>query len=81
MCSSTQHENQHAAATPAGALTFRVDDMTCGHCAGTITGAIESAFPGAKVTTDLAGKLVSITGATDAARVAAVVRDAGYTPA
>ncbi len=64
-----------------GRVRLRVDDMTCGHCASTIIGAIEAALPGTKVSADPASKLVAVTGAGDAARVAAIVRDAGYTPA
>jgi copper chaperone len=70
-----------AAAAAAGAVLVRVEDMTCGHCASAITGAIKGAFPGASVQADPASKLVVVTGAPDAARVHQVVRDAGYTPA
>lgn len=82
MCGCSKHTADNAAtAAQPGALTLKVEDMTCGHCASTITGAIEGAFPGSKVKADPASKLVSVTGAADAARVAAVVREAGYTPA
>jgi len=62
-------------------LTYRVDDMTCGHCAATITKAVQAIDAGAKVQVDLARHLVRI----DAARsMAAAVRDAiaeaGYSP-
>ncbi|MGO1075139.1 heavy-metal-associated domain-containing protein [Inquilinus sp. CA228] len=61
-------------------LSFRVEDMTCGHCAGTIKGAIEGSIPGAKVEADPVRKLVSVTGAADRAQVAALIAEAGYTP-
>ncbi|WP_230983079.1 heavy-metal-associated domain-containing protein [Inquilinus limosus] len=48
-------------------LSFRVEDMTCGHCAGTIKGAIEGSIPGARVEADPVRKLVSVTG-TDESR-------------
>ncbi len=61
-------------------LSFRVEDMTCGHCAGTIKGAIEGSIPGAKVEADPVRKLVIVTGATDQAQVAGLIAEAGYTP-
>jgi len=85
MCGCSDHGKAkagHAAAAPgAGAITMKVEDMTCGHCASTITGAIKGAFPAASVHADPASKLVSVTGTADAARLHQVVRDAGYTPA
>ena len=61
-------------------LSFRVEDMTCGHCAGTIKGAIEGGIPGARVEADPVRKLVSVSGTTDRAQVAALITEAGYTP-
>lgn len=62
------------------ALAFRVDDMTCGHCAGMIIGAIEGEIPGARVEADPVRKSVVVTGAGDQAQVAKIITDAGYTP-
>jgi copper chaperone len=62
-------------------LTFRVDDMTCGHCAGAITKAVQAAAPGVAVVVDLAQHMVLVEAdATTAAIVAAAISDAGYTP-
>nr|WP_314261486.1 heavy-metal-associated domain-containing protein [uncultured Devosia sp.] len=58
--------------------TFTVNDMTCGHCVGTVTKALEDALPGAEITVDLSTHKVSFTG--DAARGKAAIEDAGYTP-
>lgn len=58
--------------------TFVVNDMTCGHCVGTVRGALEGALPGAQVEIDLASHRVSFTG--DKARGEAAIRAAGYTP-
>ena len=69
-----------AASANATALTFKVDDMTCGHCAGTIKKAIESSIPGASVHADPASKIVSVTGATDRDALAGIITSAGYTP-
>lgn len=79
-CAKNTAENAVTAAQP-GAVTLKVEDMTCGHCASTITGAIQGKFPGATVKADPASKLVAVTGTGDAAGIAAVVREAGYTPA
>jgi copper chaperone len=57
---------------------MRVDDMTCGHCAGTIKTAIETALPGTHVKADPGSKLVSIRGSTDKDAISAILADAGY---
>jgi copper chaperone len=41
-------------------IAFQVQDMTCGHCASTITKALKSVDPGAKVMIDLAKHLVKV---------------------
>ena len=41
-------------------IAFQVQDMTCGHCASTITKALKSVDPGAKVMIDLAKHLVMV---------------------
>ena len=57
---------------------FTVNDMTCGHCVGTVRKALEEALPGADVAVDLATHRVSFTG--DRARGEEAIREAGYTP-
>lgn len=59
---------------------FRVDDMTCGHCAATITEAVKALDPAGRVEIDLAAKSVRVESALSAERIAAVIRKAGYTP-
>jgi len=83
MCSCEQHSRpatDSAANTAPGALNFTVEDMTCGHCAGTIKSAIESALPGTTVNADPASKLVSVKGFGDYAAIKSIVSGAGYTP-
>lgn len=82
MCSCQQHSTSAAAtdAPDASALTFRVEDMTCGHCAGTIKGAIEASLPGTVVTADPGTRNVSVRGSSDYAAIKAAVAAAGYTP-
>lgn len=83
MCGCQSHSEKTTPQTQpqsAGTLSFRVEDMTCGHCAGTITKAIETGLPGTRVQADPASKLVSVQGTSDPAAIAAIVTAAGYTP-
>ena len=61
-------------------VAFTVEDMSCGHCVGAITKAVEGKIPGAKVSADLDTKRVTVTGAPDPRTVEAIIADAGYTP-
>ena len=58
--------------------TLTVNDMTCGHCVGTVRKALEDALPGAEITVDLDIHKVSFTG--DRAKGEEAIREAGYTP-
>jgi len=82
MCSCQQHSTTASAATqaPGEAISFRVEDMTCGHCAGTIKQAIEGGLPGTSVTADPGSKLVSVQGSADVAAIKSAITAAGYTP-
>ncbi|MEO8805765.1 MAG: heavy-metal-associated domain-containing protein [Burkholderiaceae bacterium] len=62
-------------------IAFEVNDMTCGHCVRAITEAVKAADSRADVYIDLARHRVEIEpGAADAAALADVIREAGYTP-
>ena len=62
-------------------LAFRVDDMTCGHCASAITRAVRAVDAGAKVAVDLAAHRVSVEPTeADAEELRAAIAEAGYTP-
>lgn len=82
MCSCGERRTtpRSAVETPAGELVFRVDDMACGHCAGTIEKAVEKALPGTRVEADPASKLVTVRGTSDFAAIRSVVIASGYTP-
>lgn len=82
MCGCATHSSQanQAAERDPKALTLRVEDITCGHCAGTIKNAIEAGLPGARVEADPASKLVSVVGSTNLASIKTLVAKAGYTP-
>jgi copper chaperone len=79
MCDAHRQAESQKAAVLKDAVAVRVEDMTCGHCASTITKAIESSIPGAKVTANPAARLVSVTGA-ELARIREIISLAGYTP-
>jgi len=62
-------------------IEFEVQDMTCGHCARTITQAVQALDPGAQVQIDLATHRVAIeTAHADAAALVEALREAGFTP-
>ncbi len=60
---------------------FLVNDMTCGHCVSTITKSLKALDPQAKVTIDLAQRLVQVESASvGAATLQSAIAEAGYTP-
>ena len=62
-------------------IAFQVDDMTCAHCASTVTDAVKSADRNARVEIDLARHLVRIEPSeADARKLSQAIADAGYTP-
>jgi copper chaperone len=62
--------------------TFRIPDMSCGHCVAAITQAVQQVDAAARVEADLALHEVHIEAATaDAQTLAAAIAAAGYTPA
>lgn len=79
-CSTHQSHNDQTISHHPDALTLRVEDMTCGHCAGAIKKAIEAGLPGTRVEADPASKLVSVLGTDDLSSIKALVTEAGYTP-
>ncbi|MBA1158776.1 heavy-metal-associated domain-containing protein [Microvirga mediterraneensis] len=80
-CSSHSTDTTNAKGVITGAFTFQVDDMTCGHCAGTIKKAIETRLPGTEVVADPQAKTVAVKGASDFTVLKAIVAEAGYTAA
>lgn len=59
--------------------TFRIPDMTCGHCASTIARAVASVAKDARLDFNIQEKLVRISGSTAAVELAEAITDAGYT--
>lgn len=60
--------------------TFRIPDMTCGHCASTIARAVASVDKNARVEVSIAQKLVSVASAAPEGELADAIREAGYSP-
>lgn len=59
-------------------LKLNVPDMTCGHCVGVITKAIQSVDAGAKVDVDLKTQIVTIDANLDGAAFTQALEAAGY---
>lgn len=61
-------------------MQFQIDAMMCGGCARSVTKAIQSVDPQARVDIDLEMKRVVVASDADAAKIAAVLEDVGYPP-
>lgn len=59
-------------------LRLNVPDMTCGHCAGVVTKAIQSVDAGAEVDVDLKAQTVTIAAKSDGAAFTQALEVAGY---
>jgi copper chaperone len=62
-------------------IAFEVKDMTCGHCARTITQALTATDKDARVHIDLPTRRVQVEpAAADAEALTRAIQAAGYTP-
>lgn len=59
-------------------LKLNVTAMTCGHCVGTVTKAVQSVDSNAAVNVDLPSKIVTIETTVDAVQISQAVEAAGY---
>ncbi|MES9957351.1 MAG: heavy-metal-associated domain-containing protein [Sedimenticola sp.] len=59
--------------------TYKVEGMSCGGCSSSVEQAIKAAAPGAEVSVELEGGLVTVSNVDDDALVAQAVEDAGFT--
>ncbi|SEQ18025.1 copper chaperone [Solimonas aquatica] len=57
---------------------FEVKDMNCNHCVQSVTRAIQSQDPGAKVSIDLATKRVKVESQADETAIRRALADADY---
>lgn len=60
---------------------FQVQGMTCGHCEKAVQAAIRSIDPQAEIRIDRSQNLVEVTTEQAREKVAAAIRDEGYTVA
>lgn len=62
-------------------IVFIVNDMTCGHCVGSITKAVKAVDADAQLQIDLPTHRVQIDATqASAAELSAAIENAGYTP-
>jgi len=61
-------------------IEFKVSDMTCGHCASTITKAVKELDAGAKLDISLAEHLVRVDSKASREDLQHAIAEAGYTP-
>ncbi len=62
-------------------IEMTLPDMSCGHCASTVTQTCKLVDPAAKVEVDLPSKKVRIESAEERSGFAEALADAGYPPA
>jgi copper chaperone len=58
--------------------TYRVDGMTCGGCAQSVTKAIQAVADNVKVEVNLEEKTITVEGLDDDSEVARAVKEAGF---
>jgi copper chaperone len=61
-------------------IEFRVPDMTCGHCASTITRAVKALDAAAQVDISLDEHRVRVRSGAAKEALERAIREAGYTP-
>ena len=59
-------------------MEFDIPDMSCGHCAGVITKAIQQLDADAMISIDLPAKKIMVHTAEDRQTVASALTEAGY---
>ena len=59
-------------------MEFSIPDMSCGHCAGVITKAVQQLDADAMISIDLPAKKVTIETVHDRQTVATALTEAGY---
>jgi len=61
-------------------IEFKVSDMTCGHCASTITKAVKDLDAGAKLDISIADHRVRVDSKASREDLQHAIAEAGYTP-
>lgn len=57
---------------------FQVEGMSCNHCVGAITRAVQQVDPAATVSADIAGQKVKVESKADTQALRAAIEEAGY---
>jgi len=57
---------------------LQVENMSCGHCVGSVTKAVQGIDPQAQVQIDLASKRVTVESASALDAISAAIVEAGY---
>jgi copper chaperone len=57
---------------------LQVENMSCGHCVGAVTRAVQEVDAGAKVEVDLASKTVKVDSSGALDKISAAIAEAGY---
>ena len=57
---------------------LQVENMSCGHCVGSVTKAVQAIDPQAQVQVDLASKSVKVESAAELGAISAAIVEAGY---
>jgi copper chaperone len=61
-------------------ITLKIDDMTCGRCAGTISRAVAGVDKEARVEVDIPARTVRIASTAADSELLEAIQEAGYTP-
>lgn len=61
-------------------IEFKVEDMTCGHCASSITRAVKEVDAAGRCEVDLGAKRVRIDSSHPMAEFKEAIEEAGFTP-
>ncbi|WP_164709206.1 heavy-metal-associated domain-containing protein [Acinetobacter sp. B51(2017)] len=61
-------------------MKFRIDNMTCGGCARSVTATIQDLDPNAQVNIDVASKLVEVNTTLDQQQIVAALTEDGFPP-
>ncbi|MGK5038213.1 heavy-metal-associated domain-containing protein [Janthinobacterium sp. LB3P118] len=57
---------------------LQVENMSCGHCVGSVTKAVHGIDPAAQVQIDLASKRVTVESPAELVAISAAIVEAGY---
>jgi len=80
-CQPVQQQQSNAQGAMADGVSFRVPDMSCGHCEKAIRSSLGDRLPGASVDIDLVAKRVTVAvGDNESATAEDAIREAGYSP-